>query len=185
MRKVKRILATVMVAVFTLTIVACGAKQTEAVDDMAAVRGIDEDTDTIYIDDEAIALADSATSSETALAAANAAFNLVNQKRAAAGLSTLAWSDKLSAAALVRAQELVSLFSHDRPNGTAWYTVDSTVMFGENLAKLYYTGDAVVDAWMASPTHAANIMDGGFKTVGIAVYQAENGNWYWAQEFGY
>ncbi len=185
MKKFKRIIATMMVTVLALSVVACGEKQAEAIDDVAAVRGIDEDTDTIYIDDEAIALAGSATSSESALAAATTAFNLVNQKRSAAGLGTLTWSDALTSAALVRAQEIVSTFSHSRPNGSAWYTVDSSVMFGENLAKLYYTGDSVVDAWMASPTHAANIMDSGFKTVGIAVYQADNGNWYWAQEFGY
>ena len=185
MKKFKRIIATMLVAVMTISMVACGEKQVEAIDDMAAVRGIDEDTDTIYIDDEAIALAGEATSSEAALAAASAAFSLVNQKRSAAGLGSLTWSDKLTSAAMVRAQEIVSSFSHNRPNGSAWYTVDSSVMYGENLAKLYYTGDSVVDAWMASPTHAANIMDGGFKTVGIAVYQADNGNWFWAQEFGY
>ncbi len=185
MKKFNRVIATVLVTVLALTTVACGEKKVKSVDDMAAVRGIDEDTDTIYIDDEAIALAGEATSSEAALAAASVAFDLVNQKRTAAGLGALAWSDALTSAALVRAQELVSLFSHDRPNGTAWYTVDSSVMYGENLAKLYYTGDSVVDAWMASPTHAANIMDGGFKTCGIAVFQADNGNWYWAQEFGY
>ena len=38
---------------------------------------------------------------------------------------------------------------------------------------------------MNSPTHKANIMDGGYKTVGIAVFQDDGGNWYWAQEFGY
>ena len=185
MRKFKRFTATLMVLVLTLTMIACGEKQSAAIDDVAAIRGIDEDTGNIYIDDEAIALAGEATSSEAALAAATAAYNLVNQQRAAAGLSTLAWSEPLTSAALVRAQELVSLFSHNRPNGSAWYTVNSSIQFGENLAKLYYTADSVVDAWMASPTHAANIMDGGFKSVGIAVYQADNGNWYWAQEFGY
>lgn len=185
MKKFNRVIAAVMVTVMALSAVACSEKKTEAIDDMAAIRGIDEDTDSIYIDDEAIALAGEATSSEAAVAAASVAFDLVNQKRAAAGLGTLAWSEPLTQAARVRAQELVQLFSHDRPNGTAWYTVDSSVMYGENLAKLYYTGDSVVDAWMASPTHAANIMDGGFKTCGIAVFQADNGQWFWAQEFGY
>ncbi len=185
MKRFKRVIATVMVTVLAMTTVACGEKKVESIDDLAAVRAIGEDSDTIYIDDEAIALAGEATSSEAALAAANAAFALVNQKRTAAGLGALSWSNALTSAAMVRAQELVTLFSHDRPNGTAWYTVDSSVMYGENLAKLYYTGDSVVDAWMASPTHAANIMEAGFKSVGIAVYQADNGNWYWAQEFGY
>ena len=185
MEKFKRVIATLLVAVLTLTVVACGEKQVQTIDDMAAVRGIDEDIDTIYIDEGALILAGEADSSEAALAAATTAFNIVNQKRSAAGLSILNWNDQLTQAALVRAKEIVDVFSHSRPNGDAWYTVDSTVMFGENLAKLYNTGESVVDAWMASPTHAANIMDGGFKSVGIAVYQAPNGNYYWAQEFGY
>ena len=58
-------------------------------------------------------------------------------------------------------------------------------MYGENLAKFYYTSDSVVTAWMASPTHAANIMDINFKTIGIGIFQSSDGKWYWAQEFGY
>ncbi len=185
MRKLQKVIATVLVTVMALNVVACGEKNVEAIDEVAAVRGIDEDTETIYIDDEAIALAGEATSSEAALAAAQVAFNLVNDRRVSAGLGKLDWSNALTAAAMVRAQELVDLFSHDRPNGSPWYTVDSSCMFGENLAKLYYTGEDVYQAWMNSPTHAANIMEGSYKTVGIAVYQAPNGNWYWAQEFGY
>ena len=56
-------------------------------------------------------------------------------------------------------------------------------MYGENLACNYYDASSVVAAWMASPTHAANIL-GGFGSIGVAVYQAGNGSWYWAQEFG-
>ncbi|WP_051656690.1 CAP domain-containing protein [Butyrivibrio sp. AE3004] len=185
MKKFRRVIATMVAVVISLNVMACGAKQAATIDDVAALRGINEDTENIYIDDEAIALAGEATTSQGAMAAAQAAFALVNQKRSAAGLGQLSWSDALTQAALVRAQEIVGTFSHSRPNGTEWYTVNSSIMYGENLAKLYNTGDAVVDAWMASPTHAANIMEGGFKTVGIAVFQADNGNWYWAQEFGY
>ncbi|MCR5657408.1 MAG: CAP domain-containing protein [Butyrivibrio sp.] len=185
MRKFKRFIATGLVLVLTLTVMACGEKQVAMIDQAAAQRGIDEDVDNIYIDDEAIALADSAPTVETAVAAATSALALVNQRRVSAGLAELAWSDDLASAARVRAEELKDLFSHDRPNGSAWYTVNSSIQYGENLAKLYYTADSVVTAWMNSPTHAANIMDGGFKTCGIAVYQAPNGNWYWAQEFGY
>ncbi|WP_049945430.1 CAP domain-containing protein [Butyrivibrio sp. AC2005] len=185
MKKFRRVIATMVAVVISLNVMACGAEKVAKIDDVAALRGINEDTENIYIDDEAIALAGEAASSEAALAAAQAAFALVNQKRAAAGLGQLSWSDALTQAALVRAQEIVGTFSHNRPNGTAWYTVNSNIMFGENLAKLYNSGDSVVNAWMASPTHAANIMEAGFNTVGIAVYQAENGNWYWAQEFGY
>ncbi len=185
MKKFSRYVATLMVLVLTVTCMACGAKQKAMIGDQAATRGLDEGAGEIYIDDEAIALAGSASSSAAAASAATAAFNLVNQQRAASGLSQLTWSDSLSSAALVRAQEIVSTFSHTRPDGSDWWTVNSSIMYGENLAKLYSSADSVVAAWMASPTHAANIMDSNFKTMGIAVYQTEDGNWYWAQEFGY
>jgi uncharacterized protein YkwD len=50
---------------------------------------------------------------------------------------------------------------------------------------MYQSADSVYTAWMNSPTHAANIMDAGYKTVGIAICQTGDGSWYWAQEFGY
>ncbi|MCR5156234.1 MAG: CAP domain-containing protein [Butyrivibrio sp.] len=185
MRNVKRILAVVLTGVLTFTLIACGAASNSAIDDQAAVRGLDEGVGEIWIDDEAIALAGSAASSQAALDACTAVFNLMNQQRAARGLSTLTWSDALTSAAQVRANEIVTTFSHTRPNGSAFWTVDSNVQYGENLAKLYQSADSVYTAWMNSPTHAANIMDSGYKTVGIAVCQTGDGSWYWAQEFGY
>ena len=85
---------------------------------------------------------------------------------------------------MVRAQEAASKFSHTRPNGKDWYTVNSELMWGENLAKGYDSAQSVVDAWMASPTHAANILAGDFTTCSIAVFET-NGKLYFAQEFGY
>lgn len=181
----KRILSVVLAGVFALSLVACGARADSVIDDQAAVRGLDEGVGQIWIDDEAIALAGSAASSQAALDACTAVFNLMNQQRAAQGLASLAWSDALTNAAQVRAGEITTSFSHTRPNGSAFWTVDSNVQYGENLAKLYQSADSVFTAWMNSPTHAANIMDGGYKTVGIAVCQVDDGSWYWAQEFGY
>ncbi|WP_024866781.1 CAP domain-containing protein [Butyrivibrio sp. FCS014] len=185
MRNVKRILAVVLTGVLTFTLIACGAASNSAIDDQAAVRGLDEGAGEIWIDDEAIALAGTAASSQAAVDACTAVFNLMNQQRAARGLATLTWSDALTSAAQVRANEIVTVFSHTRPNGSAFWTVDSNVQYGENLAKLYQSADSVYTAWMNSPTHAANIMDAGYKTVGIAVCQTGDGSWYWAQEFGY
>ena len=183
--KVKRLVAVAMTAILTITVAACGATGKSVIDDQAATRGMEEGAGEIWIDDEAIALAGSAASSQAALDACTAVFNLMNQQRAAQGLATLAWSDALTNAAQVRASEITTTFSHTRPNGSAFWTVDSNCMYGENLAKLYQSADSVYTAWMNSPTHAANIMDGGYKTVGIAVCQTGDGSWYWAQEFGY
>ncbi len=185
MKKFKKVFAVAFALVMAFTFVACGSTGAAIIDDQAAVRGLDEGVGEIYIDDEAIALAGSAASSQAALDACTAVFNLMNQERVARGLAALVWSDALTNAAQVRANEITSSFSHTRPNGTAFWTVDSNCMYGENLAKLYQSADSVYTAWMNSPTHAANIMDSGYKTVGIAICQAGDGSWYWAQEFGY
>jgi hypothetical protein len=185
MRKIKKYVALVVVGILACTFVACGAVKEGAIDDQAATRGIHEGEGEIYIDDEAIALAGSAASSQAALDACTAVFNLMNQQRAAQGLAALVWSDALTDAAQVRANEITTSFSHTRPDGSAFWTVNSNVQYGENLAKLYQSADSVYAAWMNSPTHAANIMDSGYKTVGIAICQTGDGSWYWAQEFGY
>ncbi len=185
MRKIKKYVALVVVGILACTFVACGAVKEGAIDDQAATRGIHEGEGEIYIDDEAIALAGSAASSQAALDACTAVFNLMNQQRAAQGLAELVWSDALTDAAQVRANEITTSFSHTRPDGSEFWTVNSNVQYGENLAKLYQSADSVYTAWMNSPTHAANIMDGGYKTVGIAICQTGDGSWYWAQEFGY
>ncbi len=185
MKKYKKLMAIVVAGVLALTFIACGAVKEAAIDDQAATRGIHEGEGEIYIDDEAIALAASGASSQAAIEACTAVFNLMNQQRVAQGLSALVWSDALTNAAQVRANEITSSFSHTRPNGSDFWTVDSSVQYGENLAKLYQSADSVYAAWMNSPTHAANIMDSGYKTVGIAICQTSDGSWYWAQEFGY
>lgn len=185
MKKFKKLLSMVLTGALVLSLIACGATSQSAVDDQAAVRGLDEGAGEIWIDDEAIALAGSTASSQAALDACSAVFNLMNQQRAAQGLGQLVWSDALTNAAQVRANEITTSFSHTRPNGSAFWTVDSNVQYGENLAKLYQSADSVYTAWMNSPTHAANIMEPSYKTVGIAICQTGDGSWYWAQEFGY
>ena len=185
MKKINKVLAVMVAVVLAFTFIACGAVKDGSIDDQAASRGIHEGEGEIYIDDEAIALAGSAASSQAAIDACSAVFNLMNQQRAAQGLAALVWSDALTDAAQVRANEITTAFSHTRPDGSAFWTVNSNVQYGENLAKLYQSADSVYAAWMNSPTHAANIMDSGYKTVGIAICQTGDGSWYWAQEFGY
>ena len=175
--KMKKVISLAMGVVLTFTLLACGATSNAVIDDQAAVRGLEEGAGEIWIDDEAIALAGTAVSTQAALDACAAVLNMMNQQRAAQGLASLAWSDALTNAAQVRANEIVDVFSHTRPNGSAFWTVDSNVQYGENLAKLYQSADSVYQAWMNSPTHAANIMDGGYKTVGIAISQAGDGSW--------
>lgn len=186
----RKITAFLLTVVMSLSIIACGsdAEMTSITRLQGAEEGI------VYIDEEAIALAGSMqtadmTEEEKARAdelraMAVEAFDLVNAKREEAGLTALIWDEELEACAQVRATEIQTKFSHTRPNGSDWYTVNSDLMWGENLAKGYKSAASVVEAWLASPSHAANILDGEFVTCSIAVYEVGN-KLYFAQEFGF
>ena len=58
-------------------------------------------------------------------------------------------------------------------------------LVGENVAYGYPTGRAVVlDGWMKSAGHRANILDGRFRKMAIAARRGDNGRWYVSQVFG-
>lgn len=109
---------------------------------------------------------------------------LVNQQRAANGLAPLSWSNGLTKGAKSRATEIVVRWDHTRPDGSAWYEAPGCEdAYGENLGMGYGSAAAVVDGWMNSPTHRANILKSEYKTLGVACYLC-NGKYYWVQEFG-
>jgi len=107
-------------------------------------------------------------------------FILINNERQANGLEPLSWSGGLADCAYVRASEATTCFSHTRPDGSDWYTVNPSIMYGENLATGQDNAQWVFNDWMASPDHRANILNPGYRTYG----SARVGNT-WAQEFGY
>lgn len=179
MKNMRKVIAVTAVASMLALIAGCGAKGA-CIDEASAKRQYVEGK---FIVDDKVALAAN-PGDPVLLKAANEALDLVNEERAEAGLSDLSWSNGLAAAANVRAEELPDLFSHTRPDGSDWYTVDANIMFGENLAEFYNTPEEVVDAWMNSPSHKENIMDGEYGTCGIAIYK-DGSQYYWAQEFGY
>ena len=115
---------------------------------------------------------------------AKAAFDAVNAYRTNNGLSVLTWSDAIYECCLVRAVEIVSSFSHTRPNGERCFTA-LTVPYGwagENLAYGYSTAQAVADAWWDSEGHRANMLNAQYTQAAIACYYA-NGRYYWANFF--
>lgn len=174
----------------SVQLIACGKEEGELTGQAVQRNPSDYDSSEIYIDDEAIALAGEASTADSTQTAtfqeeATQAFNKVNELRAGAGLTALTWSADLLSSTNVRAAEAAQLFSHTRPNGSDWWTVNSQLMYGENLARGYSSAGSAVDAWMNSPTHKANIMNADFKTVAIAITLGTDGQWYWAQEFGY
>lgn len=150
----------------------------------AASRSQDEKSDYTYIDDEAIAKAGEVADTDNSQLV-DQAIALVNQERTDAGLSELTVNKGLEQCAEVRAVECATSYSHTRPDGSDWWTVNSDLMYGENLASNYTTASSVVNAWMASPAHKANIMNSGYETIGLATYTTDSGDIYWAEEFGY
>ena len=108
--------------------------------------------------------------------------DLVNEQRAAAGLRPLAMDSELQDAAIIRAVESITYFSHTRPDGSSCITV-SNALAGENIAVGFGDPALVVEGWMNSSGHRANILNSSYGCVGIACVYYE-GNWYWAQSFG-
>ncbi len=114
--------------------------------------------------------------------------DIVNRERAAVGLSALSWSDELANAANIRAKEMVILCEHTRPNGTSCFTVfdECGIKYrcaGENIAWGQTTPEEVMEDWMNSPEHRANILKGDYGKLGVSYLVTENGWRYWAQLF--
>ena len=118
---------------------------------------------------------------------ASEVLRLVNVERAKAGLPALTTNATLTAAADKRAQETKQSFSHTRPDGRSAFTVlaeygISYRAAGENIAYGQKTAQEVVNGWMNSPGHRANILNSSFGKVGIGVFES-NGVIYWTQLF--
>ena len=114
---------------------------------------------------------------------------LVNQERAKEGLSALSGDSKLTRAAEIRAKELVTKFSHTRPDGESCFTVLEEVSLkdykhvGENIAYGQKTPEKVMNSWMNSSGHRKNILTANFKKIGVGCYQDSSGTLYWVQLF--
>jgi uncharacterized YkwD family protein len=112
---------------------------------------------------------------------------LVNEQRAANGLKPLTLSAELSNAARAKSQDMHNnhYFAHESP--TYGSPFDMLTAFGiryqaagENIAMGYATPEAVMNAWMNSSGHRANILSTSYTQIGVG-YVAD-GN-YWTQEF--
>ncbi|MEV0002014.1 CAP domain-containing protein [Micromonospora sp. NPDC050980] len=115
--------------------------------------------------------------------------DLVNQERAKAGCRALAVSSKLTLAAQRHSQDQADhkKMSHDGSDGSnvgqrldragyAWRA------YGENVAWNQQSPAAVMDAWMHSEGHRANILNCSFTQIGVGV--ARSNGPYWTQDFG-
>lgn len=130
----------------------------------------------------------SALPSDTApLSPSQQVLQQINQIRQENHLTALRLDERVQAAAQIRAQEIASNFGHVRPNGSKCFSAlaEQAVSYsvaGENIAAGQRTAEEVVDAWMRSPAHRDNILNGKFTTMGIGYYEASDSyGQYWAQ----
>lgn len=115
---------------------------------------------------------------------------LVNEERAKAGLNPLTLQKDITEAAQVRAIETVTSFSHTRPDGRHFSTAlkEAGVSYrgaGENIAWGQKTPEQVMNGWMNSAGHRANILNEKYTSIGIGYHQNSAGVNYWSQLFTY
>lgn len=113
--------------------------------------------------------------------------NLTNQERAKAGLKALQIDTKLTQSAQAKSQDMKNknYFSHTSPTyGSPFDQMKSMGISyksaAENIAMGQRTPAEVVDAWMKSPGHKANIMNGSFTHIGVGL---SDSGYYWTQQF--
>ncbi|MFJ9247059.1 CAP domain-containing protein [Streptomyces sp. NPDC101776] len=115
---------------------------------------------------------------------------LVNEQRALVGCSPVAANSSLTTLAENFSQQMADqdFFDHTDPSGaTPWDRAEKlgiTNLGGENIARGQADAAAVMDAWMNSAGHKANILNCDFKTLGVGVHFGAEGPW-WTQDFGY
>jgi uncharacterized protein YkwD len=115
---------------------------------------------------------------------------LVNEERAKVGCSPVAANSALTGLAQRYSEDMAArgFFDHTDPDGrTPWDRAEKagiSNLGGENIARGQSDAAAVMDAWMNSPGHRANILNCDFKTLGVGVELGSGGPW-WTQNFGY
>lgn len=117
---------------------------------------------------------------QSAAVITSAIFDLTNTDRRLNNVGELTLSPTLTAVAQAKANDMAakSYFSHTSPEGKSpwhWYKQEGYVFTyaGENLAIDFSDSADVERAWMNSPTHRANILNGKFTQIGIALAVGE------------
>jgi len=114
-----------------------------------------------------------------------------NQQRDRFGCGQLAVDRELTVASVRQSLYMArtGLFSHVWRDGTTFVARSRAAGYGqpsgENIAWGYRTADEVIAAWMASPSHRANILNCGAQSIGTGVAYGTNGVPYYTQVLGY
>ncbi|WP_264936925.1 CAP domain-containing protein [Streptomyces sp. A012304] len=122
--------------------------------------------------------------------AAAEVLRLVNEERAKVGCSAVSANSALANLAQRFSEDMAArgFFDHTDPDGLSPWDRAAKAgisdLGGENIARGQADAAAVMEAWMNSPGHRANILNCDFKTLGVGVHFGSGGPW-WTQNFGY
>ena len=127
---------------------------------------------------------------------ASGVVDLINSHRTGMGLVALKVSPSLTSAAVWKARHMAryAYMQHDDPAPPIARTVadrleacgypSRTTGWGENIAYGYSTAASVVQAWLNSAGHKANIENSTYRSTGVGAAASSSGVVYWSQEFG-
>ena len=124
---------------------------------------------------------------------ASQVLTLVNQHRAAIGVGQLSTDGALTASAVWKSMNMAGLNYFDHNDDPIGRTVaqrlaacgwPSNLGWGENIAYGYSTPADVMNGWLNSPGHKANIENPSYTSIGIGVAANSQGVYYWTQDFG-
>lgn len=115
---------------------------------------------------------------------------LVNVARAAAGCGPVRVDSRLTTAARLHSEDMArqDYFSHTSVDGRSpWDRIEAQgyrAGSAENIAAGYATPAAVMDGWMNSPGHRANILACSSQAIGVGLGRGGSYGTYWTQDFG-
>ncbi|SOD64583.1 Uncharacterized conserved protein YkwD, contains CAP (CSP/antigen 5/PR1) domain [Streptomyces zhaozhouensis] len=122
---------------------------------------------------------------------AEAVLRLVNEARGQSGCQPLRLDAGLTNVALAHSRDMAErgYFDHTDPDGrTPWDRAAEagiSNMGGENIAMGQQNARSVMDSWMNSEGHRANILNCDFTTMGLGAHFADGGGPWWTQTFGF
>lgn len=121
---------------------------------------------------------------------ADQVLDLVNQERSKAGLKALTLSGELTNVATIKAQDMADngYFDHTSPNyGSPFEMMQHFGIqyrsAGENIAAGQKTAQEVMNSWMNSSGHRANILNSDYEQIGIGYVTGGKYGTYWVQMF--
>lgn len=120
----------------------------------------------------------------------NQVIQLVNEQRAANGLKPLTANAQLTNTATLKSQDMAKLNYFDHTSPTYGSPFDMMKKYdisyrtaGENIAMGQTTPAQVMQGWMNSPGHRANILNASFTQIGVGIAKNAQGQLIWTQQF--